>query len=1042
MILSNAAIDNRTVIWVLIVLIVMVGGVSYVTLPRESSPDIPIPFVIITTSYEGVSPEDVESSITIKLEKEVAGIKGIKEVTSVSSEGMSTVVLEFLPDVLIEDALQYVRDRVDQVRGELPSEAEEPTVREISFADFPIFQVSIYGDVSPVQLKAIADELEDVIEEIPGVLNCDVVGALEREIRLEIDHDRFISYGLTVAQLLALVPSENLNVTAGNLETPGTKLNVRVPAEFADPEEVEHLILAVYNGRPIYLSDVGTVRDTFKDRSSYSRLDGFDSITLSIQKRTGADIVPIAEALKQVIEEAKTQVPAGVNFVVTLDQSKDILKSVADLENNIMSGLVLVVVVLFLFLGWRTSVIVAIAIPTSMLISFAVIQIMGYTLNMVVLFGLMMALGMLVDNAIVIVENIYRHIQMGYSRIEAAKLGTSEVAWPVITSTATTLAAFSPMLFWPDIMGEFMKYLPITLIITLTSSLFVALVINPTVCSVMAGGSPKKDKRRPLFLRGYRKLLRTALEYRVVTLTLSLMFLFGIGILYSKWGHGVLLFSDFDPLRAYVEIRTAQGTAIEETDRLARDIEERLSPYLGELDHIVSSVGSAGGFALGSRASGPHIANVNLLFKEFEDRPRPSREIITELRKKVEGLSGAEIDINEEEQGPPTGSAVTIQIVGKDFGVLEELSEEVEGAIQNVPGLVNLKSDHESARPELAFKTDRQRAMLLGVNTAVASNFLKTAILGNKVGTYRQFRDEYDITIRLPADQRVDVDDLLKLQIPNISGEPVPLSSLGEFEYRGGLGTIRHLNQRRVITLTGDAEGRLGTDVLLDVQQILSEKAFPAGYEIRYAGEKEEQDKAQAFLTRAFLFALLGITMILVAQFNSLIIPFIIMTTVVLSLIGVLVGLLVAKLPFSIVMTGVGVISLAGVVVNNAIVLLYYTRQLQQRGLSLLEATVEAVTVRIRPVLLSTVTTILGLVPMAIGISYDFHVMEWAMKSESSQWWASMAIAVIFGLGFASMLTLIVVPTLYYTLIRLFGGSAVSTTTSEPFSPSESMGSI
>jgi multidrug efflux pump len=1017
--LSNAAVDNRTVVWVLIVLIMMAGTTAYLTVPREATPDIPIPYVVVTTPYEGVSPEDIESSITLKLEKELAGIKGIKEISSISAEGNSTIIIEFFPDVRVEEALQYARDRVDQVRGELPADAEEPSVREISLADFPIFLINISGGgISEVQLKAIADELEDVFEELPGVLNCEVLGGLEREIRLEVDHDRFLAYGLTLGQLLALVPSEHLNLSAGSLETPRTKFNVRVPAEFKDPDEVEHLIIAVIDGRPIYLSDIGVVRDTFKDRTSYSRLSGEPSITLSIQKRVGADIIPLAVAVEKILEEARKQVPQGVTFEVTLDQSEDIRSMVKDLENNILSGLVLVVIVLLLFLGLRTSAIVALAIPMSMLISFFVIQAMGMTLNMIVLFSLIMALGMLVDNAIVIVENIYRHIQLGYDRVEAAKLGTGEVAWPVITSTATTLAAFSPLLFWPDIMGEFMKFLPMTLIITLCSSLFVALVISPAVCSVAAGGKVRETDKLSWFLRGYRGVLRLAIEYRFVTLTLAFMVLVSLVMLYGKFGHGVVLFPEFDPRRSSIEIRAPQGTAIEETDRITRIVESRLGEYSDHLQNYVANVGMAGGASFGPSGSGPHIGNLTLMFHPYEIRQRASKEIIPELRDRFSDISGAEIEIKEEEQGPPTGAAVTVRIMGKEFRTLQQISEEAKRSIQNVSGLVNLRSDYEASRPEIIFHIDRQRAMLLGVNTAMVANYLKTAIFGNRVATYRQFQDEYDITIRLPAEQRLDVDALLKLQIPNAQGQAVPLSSLGEFAYAGGLGTVRHLNQRRVITITGDAEGRLSNEVLADVQSILNNLSLPPGYEIRYAGEKEEQDKAAAFLGRAFLFALLLITMILVAQFNSLLIPFIILTTVVLSLIGVFTGLLVFPMPFSIIMTGVGVISLAGVVVNNAIVFLYYTRQLEERGRRIAEAAVEAGTIRLRPVLLSAVTTILGLVPMASGVSYDFHTFEWALRSESSQWWASMAIAVIFGLGFATMLTLIIVPTLYVTLSR------------------------
>ena len=489
MIISNTAINNRIVVWILMIMIIVSGVYSYITIPKEAFPDIPIPYVVVSTSYEGVSPEDIESLITLKIEKEMAGVKGSKEITSTSAEGMSSVVVEFYPDVEMEDALQHVKDKVDQAKGELPDDAEEPTVKEISFADFPVMTVSISGDVSPVRLKSIADELDDAFEEIPGVLECDISGDLEREIRLEVDHDRFTAYGLTSDLLLGLVPLENQNISAGSLDTPGTEFNVRVPSEFSDPAEVEGLILAVIDGKPVYLTDVAKIIDTFKDRVSYARLNGQDTITLDIKKRLGEDIIPIAATVRLILEEARKQAPKGVEFKITSDLSEDVFSMVKDLENNIISGLILVVVVLLLFLGFRTSLIVGLAIPMSMLMSYSILDMWGLTLNTVVLFGLIMALGMLVDNAIVIVENIYRHRQLGYGGIEAAKMGVGEVAWPVITSTATTIAAFVPLLFWPDIMGEFMSYLPKTLIVALISSLFVALVINPVVSARFPAGN-------------------------------------------------------------------------------------------------------------------------------------------------------------------------------------------------------------------------------------------------------------------------------------------------------------------------------------------------------------------------------------------------------------------------------------------------------------------------------------------------------------------------------------------------------------------------
>ena len=1017
MILSNTAINNRIVVWILMIVITISGVYSYITLPKEAFPDIPIPNIIITTSYEGVSPEDIESLVTLKLEKELAGIKDSKEITSTSAEGMSSIVVEFYPDVEMEDALQYVKDKVDQAKGELPEEAEEPIVKEISMADFPVMTISISGNVSPVRLKAIADELEDRFEEIPGVLECDISGELEREIRLEIDHDRFIAYGLTSDLLLSLVPMENQNISAGSLDTPGTEFNIRVPSEFADPGEVEGLILTVKDGKPIYLTDIAKITDTFKDRESYARLNGQDTITIDIKKRIGEDIIPIAATVKYILEEARKQAPKGVEFKITSDLSDDVFSMLKDLENNILSGLILVVVALLLFLGFRTSLIVGLAIPMSMLISFTILDLWGLTLNTVVLFGLIMALGMLVDNAIVIVENIYRHRQMGYGAIESAKMGAGEVAWPVITSTATTIAAFSPLLFWPDIMGEFMSYLPKTLIVALLSSLFVALVINPVVSSRFAGKPPTLDKKkRGWFLNHYRKLLRTVIDYRIAVLSVALLILVGVVMLYGKMGHGVVLFPETDPARATISLEVPQGTSLEEINRIVLAVEERVEPYREHIDDVVARAGVGGGNMFSS-VSGQ--GSIDLIFHEYLDRTKPSNELIAEIREAISGFAGVEIEIVKEEGGPPTGDPVTIELIGEDFEILKQANTTIKNAIAPIPGLVSLKSDLEITRPEISFKVDRQRAQLLGVNTTIIGNFLKTAIFGSKVSSYREYKDEYDITVRLPQDQRLSVDDLKKIQVPNVMGGGVPLSSLGTLEYTGGMGTIKHSDQHRVITITADAEGRLGNDVLADVQKTIGTLDLPEQVTIRYSGEQEEQDKAGAFLSKAFLIALFAITMILVAQFNSLLIPLIIMSTVILSLIGVFVGLLIFSIPFSIIMTGVGVISLAGVVVNNAIVLLHYTRQLENKGMELVEAAVEAGTVRLRPVLLSAGTTILGLTPMATGISYDFRLMEWVTRSETSQFWYSMAIAVIFGLAFATMLTLFVVPTLYISLCHI-----------------------
>ena len=752
----------------------------------------------------------------------------------------------------------------------------------------------------------------------------------------------------------------------------------------------------------------------------FSRIDGVESVTLSIQKRIGADIIPLAEGVQRVLEEARKKVPQGVKFTVTRDRSEDVRMMVKDLENNILSGLVLVVLVLVLFMGRAPSMIVAMAIPMSMLISFAIIQMIGLTLNMIVLFSLIMALGMLVDNAIVIVENIYRHLELGYGRIAAAMKGTSEVAWPIITSTATTIAAFAPLLFWPGIMGDFMKYMPLTLIITLSSSLFVAMVISPTICSLMAK-TKKKHKAEGFFVKGYRRLLNLVIHHRTVTLSLAILLLIGTVTLYGKFKTGVELFPGRDPSNGVINIRSPQGTNIYQSNALAYQVERRVEKFRGDIKHLVTTVGSSGGRSMifGGSAGGPHMANLVLTFHDFEKRQRPSVMVLEDIRRSLIGFSGAEIKIEKARHGPPTGSPVTVRVIGEDFKILQRLSEKIRRMIADVPGIINLRSDFETARPELAFRINRRRALLLGIDTATVGNFLKTAIFGRKVGIYRQFKDEYDITIRLPEYQRVSIDDLLRLRVPNQAGKPIPLSSLGKFTYTGGYGTIRHVGDDRVVTIKADnAEGTLSTKVLAAVQEKLKQLNMPDGYRIQYAGEKEQQDEAKAFLSKAFVIALLLIVMILVAQFNTLSIPLIIMTTVMLSMIGVATGLMIFQMPFGIIMTGVGVISLSGVVVNNAIVLLAYTRQLQRQGMELIAAVIQAGATRLRPVLLTATTTILGLIPMATGISFDFHIMEFAWKSESSQWWASMAIVVIFGLAFATILTLLVVPALYVSLYR------------------------
>ena len=653
------------------IIIFIAGLFSYVTLPRESEPDITIPIIMVQTTYEGAASEDVENLITLPLERKLKSVKDVKEVRSISAEGASMVEVEFEADVIIDDALQRVRDKVDEAKGDLPADLEnDPLVLEINISEFPILMVAISGQVSEQVLKKVAEELEDRIEQFPGVLDVDVIGAREREIRVEFDPDRMAAYKLSFTEILSLVQRENVNVPGGSIDLGRGKYMLRIPGEFTDPSEIDNLVLVAREGRPIYLKDVATIRDTFEDPISYARMNDQTSVSLSVKKRSGENIIEVADQVFALLEAAKNSLPNSVGFTITLDKSKDIRRMVAELENSILTGLVLVLTVLFLFLGIRSAFFVALAIPFSMLISFVVLQIMGITLNMVVLFSLIIALGMLVDNAIVIVENIYRHLEEGKGKVEAASAAASEVGWPIIASTVTTLCAFGPMLFWPDIMGEFMAFLPMTLIIVLSASLFVALVINPVVCSgYLRAGKRKsdKDKDQTLLIRWYRWLLTKALRHRAITTAVAVVMLFATIFLYFGSNPRVELFPDIDPNRAVVAIKAPQGTNLDTTDAIAREVESIVFEEK-DLQFVTGEVGVGSGWG---SAPESRRASVSIEFTEREERKESSRLVIDRIRTALKNITGADINVEKERMGPPVEAPVVVKLIGEDVGTLE-----------------------------------------------------------------------------------------------------------------------------------------------------------------------------------------------------------------------------------------------------------------------------------------------------------------------------------------------------------------------------------
>ncbi|MCL4731673.1 MAG: efflux RND transporter permease subunit, partial [Planctomycetes bacterium] len=938
--------------------------------------------------------------------------------------GMSITTAEFTPDIKVEDALQKVREKFDIAKADFPSDTEDETIKELSFSEFPIMIVTLYGAEVPV-LQKVAERLEDRIEELPGILDVKIAGGVEPQIEIIIDPEKLESYRLPVNSLIAQLKGENLNTSAGGIDTGRVKPSVRIPGEFKTAQDVEGLVIYNVEGRPVYLRDVATARLSYKDRVSYARRDGRPAVSILIEKRVGANIIEITDIIKYGLVQAKAEFPSGVEYAILTDASQDIRNMVSDLENNILTGLILVLVVVFLGMGLRQAVLVALALPLSLGLSFIVLQAMGYTMNMVVLFSLVLAQGMLVDNAVVIVENIYRHMGMGKPPIRAAREAVAEVAWPVIAATVTTLCAFGPMVFWPGIMGEFMSYLPVTVIITLLASLFVALVINPTLSSMFLRWrklttktltQQKVERFGFVVLDTYERVLRRALRRPKLLLAAGAAALVGVIVLYGAMGHGVELFPDVEPKLAYVNITAPEGTSLEQTDRIARVIESRLppNPDFKGVETTVGGIGSSDPMAGGADAT--HIGRLTMSFKEEADRVGSPRKYLDDLVPLLADIPGAEIEIKRQSVGPPTGAPINIEITNEDESQFAATVAQVRRIVEGVPGITNLRDDLRTGKPELRIRVDRQKAALLGLNSQWIGNFVKMLINGQRIGGYDDAQDERDIIVRLPAQRRNDPTVLENIRISDAFGNAIPLSTVCTWSYVGGPGTVRRKDGRRIHTVSADVRQGYQADAVLQkvAQAIENEKtAFPPGFNARYTGENEDKAEATAFLSKAFLWALVLILLVLVLQFNSLLQTGIIMSSVIMSLMGVMISLIVLAQPFGVIMTGVAVVALAGVVVNNAIILIDYTNQLRTRGLGLVDAIATAGRTRLRPVVLTAVTTALGLLPTAMHVSFDFRRLTLVVGGESAAWWGPLATALVFGLMIATFLTLVLVPCAY-----------------------------
>ena len=1066
--LSSWAISNKSTVAVITLIVVLGGLLSYTSMPRENFPEIIVPQIYVGTPYPGNSALDVEKLITKRLEKEINSITGVDKITSNSIQGYSSINVEFNFDITPSEALQKVKDKVDIAMADkdfpkdLPT---EPSITEMNFSEqMPIMNINLSGDFSMDQLKEYGEHLEDEIEKLAEISSVDIRGIQEKELEVAVDLYKMEASKISFNDIENAIAYENRSVSGGDILENGTRRTVRVVGEFKDPLGVQNIIVKSEKGNIVYLRDIAEVQFKEQEKQSYAREYSQPVVMLDVKKRSGQNLLKASSKIDAIIEESKASVfPDNLLISKTNDQSNDTRTMVADLENSIVLGVILVVAVLYFFLGFRNALFVGIAIPLSMFLSFIILSSIGVTLNTMVLFSLVIALGMLVDNGIVVVENVYRLMDEGMPRIKAAKLGVGEVALPIIASTATTLAAFFPLILWDGIIGKFMQWLPITLIIVLSSSLFVALVINPMLISLYMKIAPKKDKVTFVnkLENSYEKFLIKNLKgkkpYAIVVGTFALLFV-AIGLM-STFPPKVLFFPNTEAKQVFVFLEYPIGTDIEDTNLLSKrieaDIENHLKKYEkdGENFLVTSVIGQVGeGTSDPSKGQSggntPNKARITIDFVKFQDRQGVSSEqVLIDIRNVINNYPGVSIVVDKPADGPPTGSPINLEIKGDDYELILETANNLKAFINaaNIPGIEELKLDIDQGKPELLVSVDRQKARRLGVSTGQIGANLRTALYGKEVSTYKDLTDDYPINIRLNEKFRYNRTALLNQKITfrdQGSGQikQVPISAIATTENQSSFSAVKRIDLDRVVTLYSNVLNDYNpTQVNDNIRELIMDFEIPKGVNINFTGEQEKQAKEMAFLSKALLIAVSIIFLILVAQFNSATTPIIISISVFLSLIGVLFGLLIFRMDFVILMTMIGIISLAGIVVNNAIVLIDYinliiARKRKELNLNsseklsssqLLECVVEGGKTRLRPVLLTAMTTILGLLPLALGININFKTLvtelnpNFYIGGENVAFWGPMGWAIIYGLTFATFLTLVVVPILYYLINKI-----------------------
>ncbi|HEX2922244.1 MAG TPA: efflux RND transporter permease subunit [Bacteroidales bacterium] len=1095
---TSWAIDNKISIYVLIFMISLFGVLSYYTIPKEQFPEIVIPMVVVNSIYPGTSPSDMENLVTRPLEKNLKSITGVRTITSRSVQDFASIIVEFNTGIEIRDAKQQVSDAVDKTKRDLPNDPlfEEPDVQEIDLSEIPIQYINLSGEIPLDRLKYYADEMQDKLEALTEITRVEIGGALDREIQVNLDMYKMRVAGLTFRDVEQAISLNNMTVSGGNIDLQGMSRSINVLGEVRDVDEVRNIIMTSGSGAIVKLMDIADIRDGYKEPENFARFDGQNVITLNVIKKSGENLLSASDKIETLLDEMKaTSLPPNLKIEITGDQSHYTRDTIRELNNTIILGFIFVTIVLMFFMGLVNALFVALSIPLSIAIAYIFLPVIGFTMNMLVMFSFIFALGIVVDDAIVVIENTHRIHRTTKMPIEqSAKYAAGEVFVPIFSGTLTTLAPFVPLAFWPGVVGKFMVFIPVTLIVTLFASLIVAYIVNPVfaidfmkhddddrplsrrqvfrrtgiivlialpfylmqvfaIANLIAFVALSyllhnlwgykvfrrfQTKRIPSMMSGYERLLNWALAGkrpgRLLWGTIAMFFI--TIVLWNIAGPPVVFFPDDEPNTINTYIKMPVGTDIAVTDSVTRLVEKRIMREIGENDPMVESVvtnvaylASDNDFDNSSKSS--HLAKIAINFVQFKYRNgKNTNEYLNHIREVVRDIPGAEIVVAKISNGPPVGKPVNIEFTGDDLAELVQTSTRFKRYVDSVQveGIEELKSDFETTKPELLVNLDRERANREGITAAVVGDAIRTGQLGKEVAKYREGEEQYPIMLRFDDDQRDDIEQLMNLTITYFDQatgilRKIPLSSVADIDYINSYGQINRLDLKRVITLSSNVlDGYNANAINAQLRKLLPEFGNTAGVDISLTGEQEEQQESVTFLSKAMLISIFLVMFILITQFNSLSKTTIIISEIFFSLIGVLLGYMIFGMTFSILMTGMGIVALAGIVVRNGILLVEFTDVLKEGGMKTRQAIIQAGKTRITPVILTAMATILGLIPLAIGMNIDFGTLlsdfdpNIYFGGENVMFFGPLSWTIIFGLSFATFLTLVMIPVMYLVI--------------------------